>query len=114
MAAKENNAEIRELPKGYTDTPVLPGSNWRVHDIARPPPPVVKPPSFSTQETPGAPPSDAIMLFDGTGFDAWAGRDGGTPKWNLLGGEAMEVEPRTGDIHTRASFGSCQLHIEWS
>ena len=106
--------KIRELPKGYTDTPVLPGSKWRVHDIARPAPPVVRPPSFSTQEHPGAAPSDAVVLFGGSGFDAWAGRDGGTPKWNLTDGSAMEVEPRTGDIHTRESFGSCQLHVEWS
>jgi len=107
-------AKIRELPKGYTDTPVLPDSEWRVHDIARPAPPVVRPPSFSTQERAGSPPSDAVVLFDGSGFDAWAGRDGGTPKWNLVDGDAMQVEPRTGDIRTRDSFGSCQLHVEWS
>ena len=106
--------KILELPKGYTDTPVLPGSPWRVHDIARPAPPVVRPPSSSTQERPGTPPSDAVVLFDGSGFDAWAGRDDEAPKWKLVDGGAMEVEPRTGDIHTRASFGSCQLHVEWS
>ena len=93
--------KIRELPKGYTDTPVLPDSGWRVHDVARPAPPVVRPPSFSTQERPGDAPSDAVVLFDGSGFDAWAGRDGGAPKWNLVDGNAMEVAPRTGDIHTR-------------
>ena len=106
--------KIGELPKGYTDTPVLPGSTWRVHDIARPAPPVVDPPTFSTQDRAGSPPSDAVVLFDGSGFDAWAGRDGGTPKWNLVDPDAMQVEPRTGDIHTRESFGSCQLHVEWS
>lgn len=105
--------KIREPAKGYTDTPVLPGSTWRVHDIARPAPPVVRPPSFSTQQRPGDPPSDAVVLFDGSGFDAWVGRDDEAPKWNLVAGSAMEVEPRTGDIRTRASFGSCQLHIEW-
>ncbi len=106
--------EIRELPKGYRDTPALPGSQWRVHDIDRPPPPVVQPPTFSTQERPGQPPSDAVVLFDGAGLDAWVGRDGGAPKWNLVAGDAMEVEPRTGDIRTRESFGGCQLHVEWS
>ena len=105
---------IRELPKGYSDTPVIPGSDWRVHDIDRPSPPVVRPPTASTQEQAGAPPSDAVVLFDGTSLEAWAGRDGHDARWKLVDGGAMEVVPRTGDIHSRESFGSCQLHVEWS
>ena len=106
--------EIRELPKGYSDTPRLPDSQWRVHDIDRPAPPVVRPPTFSTQERAGEPPSDAVVLFDGSSLDAWAGRNGGVAPWNLVAGDAMEVEPRSGNIQTRESFGSCQLHVEWS
>lgn len=106
--------EIRELPKGYSDTPRLPDSQWRVHDIDRPAPPVVRPPTFSTQERAGEPPSDAVVLFDGGSLDAWTGRDGGAAPWNLVAGDAMEVEPRSGNIQTRESFGSCQLHVEWS
>ena len=105
---------IRELPKGYSDTPLLPDSKWRVHDIDRPAPPVVAPPTASTQECSGEPPSDAVVLFDGSSLDAWAGRDGGAAQWNLVAGGAMEVAPRTGNIHTREAFGSCQLHVEWS
>ena len=107
-------ATIRELPKGYRDTPVLPGSQWRVHDIDRPAPPVVTPPTFSTQARSGQPPSDAVVLFDGSSLDAWAGRAGGPATWNLVAGDAMEVAPRSGDIHTREAFGDCQLHVEWS
>ena len=106
--------EIRELPKGYSDTPRLPDSQWRVHDIDRPAPPVVRPPTFSTQERAGEPPSDAVVLFDGGSLDAWTGRNGGAAPWNLVTGDAMEVEPRSGNIQTRESFGSCQLHVEWS
>ena len=106
--------EIRELPKGYSDTPRLPDSQWRVHDIDRPAPPVVRPPTFSTQERAGEPPSDAVVLFDGGSLDAWTGRNGGVAPWNLVAGDAMEVEPRSGNIQTRESFGSCQLHVEWS
>ena len=109
-----NANDIRELPKGYDDTPRLPDSRWRVHDIDRPMPPVVRPPTFSTQESAGQPPSDAVVLFDGTHLDAWAGRDGGDAKWELVDGGAMQVLPRSGDIHTRERFGSCQLHVEWS
>ena len=107
------NQPIRELPKGYRDTPVLPNSKWRVHDIDRPAPPVVTPPTASTQGQAGRPPSDAVVLFDGSGLDAWRGRDGRAAAWKLVAGDAVEVAPGAGDIHTQQAFGSCQLHVEW-
>ena len=105
--------EIRELPKGYSDTPVIPGSTWRVHDIERPEPPVVEPATFSTQEQHGSPPGDAIVLFDGSNLNSWSSRRGEAAGWQLTNGDAMEVVPRTGDIQTKDHFGSCQLHVEW-
>ena len=45
---------------GFTDTPMLPGLPYHVHDTARPHPRVVKPGPIAA-----APPSDAIVLFDG-------------------------------------------------
>ena len=105
--------EIRKLPKGYSDTPVIPGSRWRVHDIDRPMPPVITPGTSSSQETTGTPPSDAIVLFDGSQLFNWRNRIGEDAEWSLVEGSAMEVVPRTGDIHTIQEFGSCQLHIEW-
>ena len=107
------NEPIRKLPKGYRDTPLLPNSKWRVHDADRPLPPVVAPPTVSTQAQAGRPPSDAVVLFDGSGLDAWCARDGAPAAWQLVEGDAMEVAPGTGDIHTRQAFGSCQLHVEW-
>ena len=65
--------------------------------------------------TPGvgtAPPSDAIVLFDGKDLDAWAGQDGGAAKWTVADG-AVTVAPGTGTIHTKKKFGDIQLHIEW-
>ena len=65
--------------------------------------------------TPGdgtAPPSDAIVLFDGTDFDEWTGVDGGEVKWVLEDG-AMTVKPKSGMISTKKVFGDVQLHIEW-
>ena len=106
--------EIRELPKGYTDTPVIPGQKWRVHDIDRPMPPVIVPGSHSTQSEIGTPPSDAVVLFDGTHTDAWLGRNDEACQWTLVEGNAMEVTPRTGDIRSKQDFGTCQLHVEWS
>lgn len=60
----------------------------------------------------GDPPSDAIVLFDGSGFSSWEHSDGSDVKWNLENG-AMTVKPGTGAIQTKQDFGSIQLHIEW-
>ncbi len=57
-------------------------------------------------------PSDAIVLFDGSNFDAWVNASGGKPEWSVSE-NAMTVKPKTGGISTKESFGDCQLHIEW-
>jgi hypothetical protein len=65
-------------------------------------------------KAPGAPPSDAILLFDGKNVDAWKStREDGPAKWKVVNGE-MVVAPGTGDIQTREKFGDVQLHIEWT
>jgi len=92
---------------GYDDTPILPGTQWHVHDGERPQPRVVTPGATSTQ-----PPADAVVLFDGTDLSPWKGRDGDAA-WKVDGGY-MEVAPKTGDIETREHFGDCQLHLEWA
>jgi len=101
-----------KAPIGYDDTPMLPNSMWRVHDARRPQPRVVTPGSCSTQERPGEPPSDAIVLFNGRDMSEWVGTDGGLVKWKVEDG-VMEVT-RTGDIRTKRDFGDCQLHVEWA
>jgi hypothetical protein len=67
--------------------------------------------------TPGrtddAPPSDAIVLFDGRNLDAWESAEGGAPaKWSVKDG-VMTVVKAAGDIRTKRSFSNYQLHIEW-
>ncbi len=101
---------------GYDDTPYLPGGKWRVHDVSRPQPTVITPGTASTQEKAGRPPSDAIVLFDGTGFAKWATMVKGQPiepKWKLQDGY-MEVVDKVGGIETRDKFGDMQLHLEWT
>jgi hypothetical protein len=100
---------------GFTDTPILPGMKWHVHDPDRPHPPVVTPGATS-----GAAPSDAVVLFDGKDISKWTqygGAAGSTtpvePKWKV-GDGYFEVAPRTGSLYTREKFGTCQLHIEWA
>lgn len=61
----------------------------------------------------GAPPSDAIVLFDGGNLDAWnRTADDGPARWRIEDG-AMTVEQGVGTIKTRQAFGDIQLHIEW-
>ena len=89
-----------------------PDPKWKIHDTTRPTPPVVTPGTFSTPDQPGKPPSDAIILFDGTNLDKWLSEDGSPAKWKVENGYA-EVVAHTHNIHTKDSFGDCQLHVEF-
>jgi hypothetical protein len=86
---------------------------WAVHDESRPHPKVVTPGTESTQEQPGKPPSDAVVLFDGKDLSQWQGAKGGEAKWKVENGELV-VAGKTGDIVTKQPFGDCQLHVEWA
>ncbi len=85
-------------------------TTWAIHDMNRPRPPVVTPAPF---DRPTAPPSDAIVLFDGTDLSAWERVGGGPAGWRVVDGY-MEVVPGSGNIQTRQAFGDVQLHLEWS
>jgi hypothetical protein len=61
--------------------------------------------------SPGGPPSDAVVLFDGKDLSRWRGRSG-EPRWEVKDG-VLTVAPGTGDLTTREAFGDIQLHIEW-
>jgi Domain of Unknown Function (DUF1080) len=69
------------------------------------------------------PPTGALVLFDGTGFDQWQHGGGRAVTWHLAGNGAMEVrsarsnEERQsgigGDIETKRKFGDCRIHLEF-
>lgn len=90
---------------------------WAIHDMNRPQPPRVEPGTFSSQEQPGTPPADAIILFGGKPeeIEKWqSDKPAGEPtKWVVKGG-ALQCVPGSGYIRTREEFADCQLHIEWS
>ena len=104
---------MANAPVGYDDTPQLVGQPWKVHDIKRPHPPVVTPGTSSSQAAAGDPPSDATILFDGTGLSEWVALKGGDAGWKVENGY-MEVVKGTGDIVTKKTFGDCQLHLEFA
>ena len=64
-------------------------------------------------KTDSAPPSDAVVLFDGRDQRAWRSLPGGGPSpWKVEDGELVIV-PRSGDIRTAEEFSSAQIHLEW-
>ncbi len=70
-----------------------------------------------TVVTPGAtfaaPPSDAIVLFDGKNLDQWVSNHDKSPaKW-IVGDGILTVSKTEGNIETKRSFKNYQLHIEW-
>ena len=67
--------------------------------------------------TPGmahaAPPSDAVILFDGKDISEWvAAKDASPAKW-LVHDNVVTVNKSVGDIQTKKSFTDFQLHIEY-
>lgn len=92
---------------------------WAVHDQNRPQPIRITPGTLSSADKPGQPPSDAIVLFDGThaSLAKWESdpKNGvaGPTQWIVNEG-AMECVPKSGYVRTKDQFGDCQLHIEWA
>jgi len=65
-------------------------------------------------ENPGAPPSDAIVLFNGKDMEEWCSvRDSlSSKKWHIEN-EYMTVDKSVGDLRTKRKFTNFQLHIEY-
>src|SRR5688500_3481859 len=95
---------------GYTDTPIIPGTKWHVHDGNRPQPKIITPGKTFSLMAPA--PSDAVVLFDGKDFSKWQGRDGGEVKWKIED-NYMETT-RSGVIRTKDEFGDFQMHLEFA
>jgi Domain of Unknown Function (DUF1080) len=89
---------------------------WAIHDDNRPQPARVEPGTYSSQEKPGEPPSDAVVLFDGTpaSIKNWiSDKDGEPTKWVVVDG-VFQCVPGSGYVRTVQEWGDCQLHVEWS
>jgi hypothetical protein len=103
-------ADEKPQPVGYSDTPVIPGTKWKVHDIDRPAPAAVRPGA-----KPGEAPADAIIIFNGKDTSQLYSKKKDDPgqhpsPWKIEHGELLV---NGGDCWTRQEFGSCQLHLEW-
>jgi hypothetical protein len=98
---------------GYSDTPILPGTAYHVHDGERPQPPTVDAGLASTQEVAGTAPSDARMLFNGRDLSNWVSVGGGPAKWKAQDG-VLHVVSGAGDIRTSLELGDGQYHVEFA
>lgn len=87
----------------YGETPKIAGQQWQVHDEQRPQPKTVSPAAFNGLS---APPSDAIILFDGNNFDHFHNKTLKIEDGAMVMGE--------GGQQTLESFGDVQLHLEWA
>ena len=100
----------------YGDPPDL-HHPWAIHDMNRPQPAVVTPGTFSSQDKPGTPPSDAVILFDGSeaSLANWEAdkNPGEATKWIVKDG-TLQCVPGSGYVRTKSKFGDCQLHVEWA
>lgn len=102
------------VPPGMTQTVLAqpsPGGGLSpsATEIWEPVPAAVTPPPAR----PVAAPSDAIVLFDGSGLDEWVNTsDGAAAGWTVADG-LLTVDKSVGNIQTRRRFSSYQLHLEW-
>ena len=101
--------------EGYTDTPFIPGTQWRVHDSARPQPPRAEASKLKCNEA--AAPAGAIVLVGGADSaneweaDAVPNAKLKTPvTWAIQDGVMIA---RTNGIRTKRTFGDVTLHVEW-
>jgi len=109
VAASQRSASMAPAPMAS----VQQSDGYEAHDARRPQPRVVTPGTFSTQDEPGKPPSDAIVLFNGKDLSNWESVNGGGPApWKVVDG-VIECTPKSGYIRTKQEFGDVQLHVEW-
>ena len=104
-------ADAESKREGYTDTPMLPGGKWHVHDPNRPLPPVVTPGATYSHMAPA--PSDAVVLFDGKDMSKWL-NEHGKEATNPVRDGYMEPDRANGRLHTKDEFGDFQLHLEFA
>ncbi|MDR3459912.1 MAG: DUF1080 domain-containing protein [Verrucomicrobiae bacterium] len=106
---KPGNVEVTiDGVAGFQDTPLQPDGKWHVHDPARPQPPVVTPGSAFSELA--APPSDAVVLFDGKDLAHWRDKKGAAAPWRIEDGVMVSAKS---DIETTDKFGDIQLHLEF-
>ncbi|HEX3951223.1 MAG TPA: DUF1080 domain-containing protein [Steroidobacteraceae bacterium] len=71
------------------------------------------PPLVTPGATAGAPPSDAVILFNGRNLDEWVSTNDHSPARWKVGQGVLTVDKKAGNIETKKQFRNYQLHLEW-
>jgi hypothetical protein len=77
-------------------------------ELWEPVPKVVQPAAADS-----APPSDAIVLFDGKNLDEWVSVKDKSPAGWVVADGIVTVNKAAGNIETKRRFTNYQLHLEW-
>ncbi len=97
--------------RGRNDEPVIPGTNWHVHDRDRPQPRIVAPAAAFSDNAP--PPADAVVLFDGKDLSKWLTPNDQPAGWQVDQSGGF-VKTGRYNIHTKDRFADFQLHVEFA
>ena len=98
------SAEAQQAAQKPSDEKITPGMT----EVWDPEVRIIQP-GFNDNE----PPSDAIILFNGSDVNGeWEDSKGSPTKWLIQDGALVCVKG-SGVIKTKRKFSSCQLHIEW-
>jgi hypothetical protein len=96
----------KDMPPGYQKQPAP--MTPQMTEVWEPEVSVITP-----GDQPGMPPSDAIVLFDGTDVNKeWVDSRGNPTKWIVKDGSLVCVKG-SGVVQTKRTFNDFQLHIEW-
>jgi hypothetical protein len=104
-SASPLNGQANAAPSQATTPPAAKPADTEVWE---PEPKIVTPGA-----TCGAPPSDAIVLFDGKNLDEWVSAKDKSPAQWIVADGVMTVAKSAGNIETKRSFKDYQLHVEW-
>jgi len=77
-------------------------------EVWEPVPPIVTP-----GKTNADPPSDAIVLFDGSNLNEWVNVKDKAPAGWVVENGVVTVQKSAGNIETKRTFKNYQLHLEW-
>jgi len=101
-------AAAQQQPPSAPAQQQAPRGNPADTEVWEPVPPVITPGTADS-----APPTDAVVLFDGKNLDEWvSGKEKTPPKWVVADG-VLTVDKKAGNIETRRSFKNYQIHLEW-
>jgi hypothetical protein len=115
LLAHQPGPPTRSAAAGWEPPPATQGTQQPANtmkpeetEVWEPVPKVITP-----GKTDEAPPSDAIVLFDGKNLDQWVSvKDKGPAGWTVADG-VITVNKAAGNIETKRKFKNYQLHIEW-